>query len=583
MSSYHSAYHMFKRVGSLALIVAALIVVNACQGVPSPQTTSENPLDYEPVPVPGEIQTQTSSLPTWQQADGVVVDILGKGLGSRFSATSYLAGSFPEPLSPVEALYVQVVFKAGTLSNPINEFIAPSEIVLSTHHEMKRLSAGELTLSLPSDDSGTTLHNTGRIYEAMFAPANNIEVNISGIRKFGTLYTPRALIVYVIRQQDHTPSYSSGAVVNRYLHGHSGYETASYDVPIATSQQARDLTVRFVISELGQDSRNVELIASAGGVSRTEVISFPNEDDELLIYDLQLPGVPAGTDTVMTQVKSAAVLPGESVWDNGDSVFWHAVSVDDDRYVYCDYTFFRSQAEVDAFDPTCTHVVGSLIIGGNTYHGSEPLPDINDLEPLSNLLAVEGDLAIGNNPQLTSLHGLHNIGKLGGSLTVFHNNALTNLEGLNNLHRISTDHRRQGRQAILIRMNGSLRDLQGLGVQGDVVGSVEIVENGSLETLHGLEGINVVGNLFVGFNPSLRSLEGLNNLECGHVTFTQNDALLGITALSSFRPSSATCSGSTLDVSDNAVLDCSLEPKPPFLSLSTKIYSSGNAVDCAPQ
>ena len=295
------------RVYTLMLLLLIGTLVTSCSTSPGTTMPESNPLDFEPIPQLG-IETQSSSLTAWQPTseevygdgepridfDAVDVDVYGTGLGSRFAATSQATVDIPNP-ETVRRLYVQVVFKAGTLSNPINEFIAPNEIVVSTPVESKSLTAGQLYLAPLTDDAGIVVNNTGRVYEAELQPASQVSVNITGIRKFGTLYTPRALIVYAQREiTDYANgTMSAGKVVNRYLHGYNGFEQATVSLDIKgwlwwNGAASSDLEVTFALAELGSDLRHVTLIAEAGGVRREVTLEQPTDGNEFSHYTLTL-------------------------------------------------------------------------------------------------------------------------------------------------------------------------------------------------------------------------------------------------------------------------------------------------------
>jgi hypothetical protein len=132
---------------------------------------------------------------------------------------------------------------------------------------------------------------------------------------------------------------------------------------------------------------------------------------------------------------------------------------------------------------------GQVIINGG---------DIANLNGLSILTSIGGDIRIwGNNP-LTSLAGLENVTSIGGSLIIgdiVHNTgnpSLTSLTGLNNLTSIGGD--------LKIHYNDSLT---------------------SLMALNNL--ISVGGGLYIGHfigegNPLLTSLAGLDNIDAGSIT-----------------------------------------------------------------
>lgn len=545
------------------LFFAFLLLLVGCRDVnPNATTPSDNPLDFEPVPELG-IQTQSSSLTAWQPMidylpgridfDAVDVDVYGTGLGSRFAATSQATVDIPNP-ETVRRLYVQVVVKAGTLSNPVNEFIAPDDIVVSTPVESKRLTAGELHLAPLTDDAGIVVNNTGRVYETELQPASHVSVDISNLRKFGTLYTPRALIVYAQREiTDYANgTMSAGKVVNRYLHGYNGFEQATVSLDITgwswwNGAASSDLEVTFALAELGSDPRHVTLIAEAGGVRREVTLDRPTNGDEFSHYTLILPEVSGDTDAVTATVISPKAQPGESVWDNGDSVFWQAVTVkmpyERPCWVGSYSNRLTTQASVDM-------VVFCTVIDGDLYIGPEDPAD-----------------------PITNLQGLRNV-RSAARLTV-RGTSLTNLEGVENLELYGY----YKNDALVISDNPLLQNLQGLKGQEEIFGFVEIIDNASLETLEGLEGTKeITFGLRIRGNPSLRTLKGLEDLVwAGRLTIAENASLEHITDLINFRGWNPPDDGGRVSVDDNPKLDCSLEPQPSILPVGR---SSGNLVDC---
>ncbi|MFM9950447.1 MAG: hypothetical protein ACKV1O_21100, partial [Saprospiraceae bacterium] len=112
---------------------------------------------------------------------------------------------------------------------------------------------------------------------------------------------------------------------------------------------------------------------------------------------------------------------------------------------------FSTQAEIDDFQsnyPGCTAISGNLTISG---------ADITNLNGLSTILAITGDLTITWNPMLsdlTGLNGLSGSGALSGSLAIQNNGALTDLTGLTNVTAIGG--------SLLLTNNDALTDLTGL-------------------------------------------------------------------------------------------------------------------------
>lgn len=87
----------------------------------------------------------------------------------------------------------------------------------------------------------------------------------------------------------------------------------------------------------------------------------------------------------------------------------------------------QSQFDVDnlaSLSQGCSSVAGSVTISG---------PNITNLDSLSWITAIDGNLWIYMNPALTSLQGLSNLVSVSGTVNLFGNGSLENLAGLNNL------------------------------------------------------------------------------------------------------------------------------------------------------
>jgi hypothetical protein len=137
------------------------------------------------------------------------------------------------------------------------------------------------------------------------------------------------------------------------------------------------------------------------------------------------------------------------------------------RAQVCYHVELTTQAQVDAFD--CTSVTGELWISGN---------DIVNLDGLSGLTSIDGDLEIRFNDALTSLDGLSGLTSIDGGLWISGNAALTSL--------------------------GGLSGLTSLG------GWLSIQNNPSLASLDGLSGITSVGNFL-----TISSNAALSECACG--------------------------------------------------------------------
>jgi hypothetical protein len=127
---------------------------------------------------------------------------------------------------------------------------------------------------------------------------------------------------------------------------------------------------------------------------------------------------------------------------------------------------FTSQQEIDEFQdyyPNCVEIEGDVKISGDdiidlnglsqlTYVGGDLSiygnDSLEDLSGLDNLVTIGGDLNIGKdlhpwgtsgNPSMTSLIGLDNLSSIGGNLFIAYNPSLTELFGLDSLSAASID------------------------------------------------------------------------------------------------------------------------------------------------
>lgn len=191
---------------------------------------------------------------------------------------------------------------------------------------------------------------------------------------------------------------------------------------------------------------------------------------------------------------------------------------------------------------SCDVVTGNLSIVGN---------DISNLDSLSLLTAVDGNLFISDSPQLASVAGLKTLSKVGKDLTLQANNSLDNFDGLNSLQSVNGNFF-IFRNEILTSLSGLeslssvgggfyisgnplLPIVYGLEALGNVDGILRIWDNRSLSNLDGLAGLASVGRLELVGNPSLVNLDGLSNLLTleGDLLIQANGSLLSIRGLSS--------------------------------------------------
>ncbi len=252
---------------------------------------------------------------------------------------------------------------------------------------------------------------------------------------------------------------------------------------------------------------------------------------------------------------------------------------------------FSSQAQVDNFPinfPGCTHLPSSVYIsgpditnldalsqvtsiGGNLQPYNNPL--LTDISGLSNVTGGVVGLDIFNNPLLASLNGLGGITSTGGSLTVVNNPALTSLEGLEGIQSVAG--------GLAVTNNPSIFNLTGLDGLQSVSGGFSIAANSSLTSLTGLEGLNTTGlTFYIGNNPMLTSLTpliGLNSIG-GPLVVSDCPLITSLSGLDNIAPGSIT----NLFLSGNSDLSfCEVPSICNYLSVPTNPANiSGNTTGC---
>ncbi|MEZ4963182.1 MAG: FG-GAP-like repeat-containing protein [Saprospiraceae bacterium] len=206
---------------------------------------------------------------------------------------------------------------------------------------------------------------------------------------------------------------------------------------------------------------------------------------------------------------------------------------------------FSTQAQIDAYAtnyPGCTEILGNVTIQGN---------NITNLNGLSQITLIDGNLLIQQNPNLSNLNGLQNLLFVNEFLGIYVNNTLddisalsnittlplglgvgvnpqlTSLDGLNNLTNIGS--------TVLITENDNLNDITALSNVTSINGYLRIISNGSLQNLNGLQGLTTVtSQMEILGNGQLQTLVGLDNLtSIGRwLRIEDNAALNSLAALS---------------------------------------------------
>jgi Secretion system C-terminal sorting domain/Receptor L domain len=239
------------------------------------------------------------------------------------------------------------------------------------------------------------------------------------------------------------------------------------------------------------------------------------------------------------------------------------------------------QGQIDSFAinyPGCTVIQGDLCIGLCT--GQYQYSQFTNLNGLSQITEVQGDLNISWNPRLAGLSGLDNLTSVGGSVRIGYNDSLpgftalanlvsisgdfdpsnlpmiNNFAGLNNLLSIGGDFTVtnvdklasfsgldslsyiRGDCIIYCWWSFDLKNLSGLDNLSSIGGDLFIDRSPRLSSLTGLEGLTTVGgNLRIENQDTLGHLSGLNNIDSigGDLMIRRNSFLTDLSALDNLK------------------------------------------------
>jgi hypothetical protein len=188
---------------------------------------------------------------------------------------------------------------------------------------------------------------------------------------------------------------------------------------------------------------------------------------------------------------------------------------------------FYSQSSINDFQtnyPGCTQIEGAVVISG---------PDITNLNGLSMVTSVAGQLQIAANTNLTDLSGLEKLTFIGNYLEIYSNNSLTSIQALNQLTYVGGP--------LYINFNNSLTSLAGLEKLTQVNGNLGIAYNPALKSLSGLQNIRSIGGyLSIGGNNALTNITDLKNVFSisGDLAVYYNPALASLHGLDSIKAGS---------------------------------------------
>jgi hypothetical protein len=201
---------------------------------------------------------------------------------------------------------------------------------------------------------------------------------------------------------------------------------------------------------------------------------------------------------------------------------------------YTGDVLLTSQQEVDDFALfEYSNIDGDFIIGEEPANFT-----VVDLNGLTSLQTVSGNLYIQSNYSLTSLSGLENLVTVGGEFRIVDNDNLE-LFTMNNLNSVGS---------ILIHDNHDLISLTGLNNIQEVGGRFTVRSNASLETIVGANFSNVDGDITIQQNANLTSLNGFNIANTnGNIYILYNNLLTDLCAITSLFSSSSFTSDVTIN------------------------------------
>ncbi len=202
---------------------------------------------------------------------------------------------------------------------------------------------------------------------------------------------------------------------------------------------------------------------------------------------------------------------------------------------------FTNQSQIDDFQtnyPNCTHIEGDVTIG-NGY-----LTDITNLNGLSVLTIIDGDLFFDDNDVLTSFSGLDALMTIGGDLNVYDTELITNFSGLGALETING--------SFMLAENNQLTSFTGLTSLDTIFGMFEVGHNLILSSFNGLQSLTHTGGFEIAYVHNMQDLSGLSALNSiggfFHITSCHN-----LTSLSGLN--SLTTVGGTLNINGNPILE----------------------------
>jgi len=177
----------------------------------------------------------------------------------------------------------------------------------------------------------------------------------------------------------------------------------------------------------------------------------------------------------------------------------------------------ESQQDVNDFgELNYESINGSIVIGNNNS-----MSNITSLEPLSNVKAIFGFLAIQNNPQLTSLYGLENLQFMcfeePSSIAISNNATLTEISALGNIDYCQS-------MGLTITNNNNLTNIDAFSnmttlAQITLNGNDQLLDLSPFNSLESVENLTLVDGNFSNMNfNNLNSCDRLHISSCNNLT-----------------------------------------------------------------
>lgn len=191
-------------------------------------------------------------------------------------------------------------------------------------------------------------------------------------------------------------------------------------------------------------------------------------------------------------------------------------------------------------------------IGGELDIQYNPL--LMNVDGFSQLSSIGGYLNIQSSPGLTNIDGFSQLTSIGGYLS-FGSNSLPNIDGFSQLTSVGGN--------LIFSYNSDLTNVDGFSQLTSVGGSLLFIDNPLLPNLDGLSQLTSVGGEVVLFNTALTNIDGLGQLTSvgGNLQVTSNAALNQCCALCSLLAADAadaTVIGGTVTIQNN-LTDCNSE------------------------